>query len=88
MFVTFACVLTLYVQPSAAGSGVAEIIAMLNGVNYPDCISFKSLLVKSFGTLFAVVGGLCIGKEGPLVHIGGIFGVISCYTPLSASRYM
>ena len=87
ILVLMAVLLTLYVKPAAAGSGVAEIIAMLNGVNYPDCIGIDTFFVKSFGTLFAVCGGLAIGKEGPLVHIGGIVGVICCYSPLSWSKY-
>jgi len=61
---------------------------MLNGVNYPNCIGIDTFFVKSFGTLFAVCGGLAIGKEGPLVHIGGIVGVICCYSPLSWSKFM
>lgn len=86
--VLIACLLTIYVQPAAGGSGVAEVIAMLNGVNYNDCIRIDTFLVKAFGTLFAVCGGLCIGKEGPLVHIGAIVGVIACYMPLEYSRYL
>lgn len=56
-------------------------MGFLNGVNYKDAISFRTLFVKCFGTLFAVCGGLCIGKEGPLVHIGANVGVICCYLP-------
>lgn len=70
------------------GSGVAEVMGLLNGVNYTDAISFKTLFVKCFGTLFAVVGGLCIGKEGPLVHIGAIVGTLCCFLPFPIFDYI
>ena len=75
--VLIACSLTIWVGPGASGSGVAEIMAMLNGVNYPDAIRHRTLLVKMFGTVLAVCGGLCIGKEGPLAHIGACLGAMA-----------
>jgi H+/Cl- antiporter ClcA len=81
ILVLIAALLTVYVGPGAQGSGVPEVMGLLNGVNYKDAISFRTLFVKCFGTLFAVCGGLCIGKEGPLVHIGANVGVICCYLP-------
>ena len=80
--------MTIYIGPGAMGSGTAEVMGMLNGVNYPDAIGFKTLFVKCFGTTLAVLGGLCIGKEGPLVHIGANVGAISCYMPLKSSKYL
>jgi chloride channel 7 len=80
-FVLIAALLTVYVGPGAQGSGVAEVMGMLNGVNYTGTISFRTLFVKCFGTLFAVVAGLAVGKEGPLVHIGANIGVMVCYMP-------
>jgi chloride channel 7 len=88
LLVLIATYLTVYIGPGAMGSGVAEVMGMLNGVNYTDAISFKTLFVKCFGTLFAVVGGLCIGKEGPLVHIGSNIGVLSCYAPFAICEYI
>ena len=88
VFVLIAALLTVYVGPAAMGSGVAEVMGLLNGVNYTDAISFKTLFVKCIGTLFAVCGGLCIGKEGPLVHIGANVGVICCFMPFMFSRYL
>ena len=72
-----ASLLTIYVGPGANGSGIAEIMGLLNGINYPLAIGFRTLLVKCLGTLFAVTGGLTIGKEGPLAHIGANIGAIS-----------
>lgn len=88
LFTVIAACLVLYVAPGAKASGVAECIAMLNGVNYPNTVSFATLWVKFVGTLFAVCGGLCIGKEGPLVHMGAIVGIICCYSPFKWSEYM
>ncbi len=86
--VTIAVLLTVYVGPGATGSGVVEVMGLLNGVNYPDAIGFKTLFVKVVGLIFAISSGLCIGKEGPLVHIGAILGVITCYLPFRSFKYL
>ena len=73
--------MTTYYGPGAAGSGVAEIIGYLNGINYPNFISIPTLVTKVIGVTLAVCGKLCIGKEGPLAHIGAIIGLIAVYLP-------
>ena len=35
----------------------------------------------------AVIGGLCVGKEGPLAHIGANIGVAVLYLPLPKFEY-
>ena len=75
-------VMTVYWGPGAYGSGVPEIISYLNGVNYPGVLGFETFVTKIFANIAAVVGGLCIGKEGPLAHIGANIGVIVAYLPL------
>ena len=42
--------------------------------------------MKVFGTFFAVAGGLCIGKEGPLAHIGANVGAIAAHIPINGFR--
>mmetsp|Transcript_48437 Transcript_48437/g.65755 ORF Transcript_48437/g.65755 Transcript_48437/m.65755 type:complete len:147 (+) Transcript_48437:160-600(+) len=84
VLILISCLLTIYVAPAAAGSGVAEIIAMLNGINYPGIIAPETCFVKALGVVLAVVGGLCIGEEGPLVHIGAIVAVMVIYLPIEA----
>jgi len=74
-------IMTTYYGPGAAGSGVAELIGYLNGINYPNFIGVETLITKALGVTFAVTGKLCIGKEGPLAHIGGIAGCIVPYMP-------
>lgn len=74
------CTLTTYWGPGAAGSGVAEVIAYSNGVNYPLTIDIKTLITKIFGVVLAIAGTLAIGKEGPLAHIGANLGALVLYT--------
>lgn len=74
--------MTVYIGPGAIGGGTAELMGYFNGINYPDLIGFKTLFVKIFGLGLAVASGLCIGKEGPLAHIGAIIGHLVVYLPL------
>ena len=78
--------MTVYWGPGAAGSGLAETMAYINGVNYPGFIGVSTLITKILGVIFAVAATLKIGKEGPLAHIGSIIGVGMIYMPWSFSR--
>ena len=71
--------MTTYYGPGASGSGVAELIGYLNGVNYPGFLGYNTLITKIFGVVFAVSGRLCVGKEGPLAHIGANIGAMAPY---------
>lgn len=53
----------------AAGSGIPEIKTILSGFVIPNFLSLKVLAVKAVGATFAVSTGMCLGKEGPFVHI-------------------
>lgn len=75
--------LVVYVGPGAAASGIAELIAYLNGINYPKFINYNTLFVKIFALSLSVSAGLCVGKEGPLAHIGAIIGVAVLYLPFN-----
>ena len=74
--------MTVFWGPGANGSGVAELIGYLNGINYPGVIGFETFVTKTIGVVLAVVGGLCVGKEGPLAHIGANIGAAVVYFPL------
>ena len=74
--------MTVYWGPGANGSGVAELIGYLNGINYPNVLGFETFVTKVIGVVLAVVGGLCVGKEGPLAHIGANIGAVVAYLPL------
>ena len=73
--------ITTYYGPGAAGSGIAELIGYLNGVNYPKFIGISTLLTKVIGVCLSVSARLCIGKEGPLAHIGALLGASILYIP-------
>jgi len=87
-FAGLASILTIYVGPGANGSGIAEIFAILNGVNYPRFVEWRSLFIKCFCVIFGIVGSLCIGKEGPLAHIGGVIALcVIYYLPIKEFDY-
>ncbi|KAI3748135.1 hypothetical protein L6452_11026 [Arctium lappa] len=65
-----ATVLCVFFAPTAAGPGVPEIKAYLNGVDTPGMYDATTLFVKIIGSIGAVSAGLDLGKEGPLIHIG------------------
>ncbi|KAL6533479.1 hypothetical protein OROMI_027591 [Orobanche minor] len=65
-----AAVLCVCFAPTAAGPGIPEIKAYLNGVDTPNMFGATTMIVKIIGSVGAVSAGLDLGKEGPLVHIG------------------
>ncbi|GAB2277254.1 hypothetical protein Dimus_011961 [Dionaea muscipula] len=62
--------LCAFIAPAAAGSGIPEVKAYLNGVDAPSILAPSTLFVKIFGSVFGVSAGFVIGKEGPMVHTG------------------
>jgi H+/Cl- antiporter ClcA len=82
-----AALISVYIAPAAIGSGVAEAMGLLNGVDSPDFISLRALFVKFFGVGLAVSGGMTVGKEGPLVHMGAIVGYAVAYLPIGITKY-
>jgi len=80
--------MTVYYGPGANGSGVAEIIGVMNGINYPGVFGFNTFLTKCLGVVLAVVGGLTVGKEGPMAHIGANIGLFTAYLPFKDFDYL
>ncbi|XP_021277580.1 putative chloride channel-like protein CLC-g [Herrania umbratica] len=66
----FAAIITAYISPAAAGSGIPEVKAYLNGVDAPGIFSLRTLIVKIVGSISAVSSSLLVGKAGPMVHTG------------------
>jgi chloride channel 7 len=62
--------------PPAAGSGIPEIKAFLNGVKLDGALNFFVLIAKVFGMCLSVASSLPLGKEGPMIHVGSIIGAI------------
>tara|TARA_B110000285_G_scaffold213762_1_gene258409 strand:+ start:655 stop:942 length:288 start_codon:yes stop_codon:yes gene_type:complete len=72
---TFAAIgsaMTIYIGPGANGSGIADLMAYINGINYTGFINWNTLWIKIICVIMGISGALCIGKEGPLAHIGAI----------------
>ncbi|CAA6663925.1 unnamed protein product [Spirodela intermedia] len=59
-----------YIAPAAAGSGIPEVKAYLNGVDA------HSILARIIGSIFGVSAGFVLGKEGPMVHTGACIASI------------
>ncbi|XP_045599780.1 H(+)/Cl(-) exchange transporter 7 isoform X2 [Procambarus clarkii] len=60
------------VEPAAAGSGIPQVKCYLNGVKVPRVVRVKTLLSKVVGVTMSVLGGLAVGKEGPMIHSGAV----------------
>ena len=71
-FVGVATGLVVWIEPASSGSGIPDLKAYLNGTNLRQLLTVKALVCKVVGVLFSVGGGLCVGKEGPMVHTGAV----------------
>ncbi|THU68810.1 hypothetical protein C4D60_Mb08t07770 [Musa balbisiana] len=65
-----ASALCAYLAPAAAGSGIPEVKAYLNGIDAHPILAPSTLFVKIFGSICGVSAGFVLGKEGPMVHTG------------------
>jgi chloride channel 7 len=74
--------LTVYVAPNAAGSGIPELIGCLNGVRISEYLTPTVLLVKATAVVFAIAGTLVVGKEGPLAHVGAAAAILILFAPI------
>jgi len=70
--VTLGSFLVAYIEPAAAGSGIPQVKCYLNGVKVPRVVRVKTLLCKGLGVTLSVLGGLAVGKEGPMIHSGAV----------------
>ena len=61
-----------FVAPVAAGSGLPEVASYLNGAPpLFGTFQLRTLLVKTAGLAMVIAGGVPVGREGPMIHIGG-----------------
>lgn len=56
-----------------------QIKTVLSGFVMHGYLGKWTLSIKSLGLVLACSAGLCIGKEGPMVHIGACCGNIVAY---------
>lgn len=74
MFLVLCAGALCWYEPAAAGSGIPEIKAFLNGVNLSGVVRVPVLIAKVLGMCFSCSAGLPLGKEGPMIHAGSIIG--------------
>ena len=84
IFALMSTLMTVFYGPYAYGSGMPEVMGALNGVQGGGALYISTLITKAVGTSLAVMGNLCVGKEGPLGHIGAIVGCVIPYMPWRA----
>ncbi|EKG01795.1 chloride channel protein, putative [Trypanosoma cruzi] len=72
--VVVATAAVVFFEPAAAGGGIPDVIAYLNGVHVPHAMNFRTFVAKSISCMCAVAGGLPVGLEAPLIHLGAITG--------------
>lgn len=73
---TAAAALCAFIAPAAAGSGIPEVKAYLNGIDAHTILAPSTLFVKIFGSILGVSAGFVVGKEGPMVHTGACIASI------------
>ena len=54
----------------AGGSGIPEVMGFLNGTVMRHVLNLRAFVVKFFSCVCAVGGGLPVGPEGPMIHMG------------------
>lgn len=57
-----------------AGSGVAELKLRSKGTRLPGYFVPSTILRKIVGIILSASSGLCLGKEGPYIHIAAGIG--------------
>lgn len=67
--VLVACAITVFIAPTAAKSGIIEVRAWLNGVKLSKAVRAVTLAVKTLGISLVTAGNICVGREGPMIHI-------------------
>lgn len=76
LFVLPAAFLIGMLKPAAAGAGMPEVIAFLNGNLQTRAYELSTLILKIVGSVCIVASGLLSGFDGPMIHIGSILAYL------------
>lgn len=89
----FAWLTVHFFSPQAKGSGIPQVLAAIELANpknkhrISSLLNIKVIVVKVLSSLFMVVGGGAIGREGPTIQIAGsVFQLVNRWIPLSWPR--
>ncbi|GMS93180.1 hypothetical protein PENTCL1PPCAC_15355, partial [Pristionchus entomophagus] len=67
--VSIAACLVIFWSPITAGSGIPQIKCFLNGIDIPEVVHLRTLVIKVLGVSAAASGGICAGKASePPTH--------------------
>lgn len=64
-------VMVVFIEPSAAGSGIPSVISHLNGVRIPRFANLRALLIKICSVICCCVAGLAGGKVPNVIFESG-----------------
>jgi chloride channel 3/4/5 len=84
-------ILCKFYAPFAAGGGINEVKTVVSGHIFDRYFSGITLVFKAITVAMTTGCGLCVGKEGPFVHIGAcvgdlVGGLFPAYENLSLRR--
>ena len=74
LFAVFGTAVVCLFEPAAAGSGIPQVMAYLNGVLISKVLNVRTFVAKFASVVMAVSGGLPVGAEAPLIQLGAIVG--------------
>ncbi|CBZ31439.1 chloride channel protein, putative [Leishmania donovani] len=74
VLVAIAAGVVVYFEPAASGGGIPDVMAYLNGVHLRKAMNLRTFIAKAVSCICAVAGGLPVGLEAPLIHLGAITG--------------
>jgi len=73
-FALLAIGLVILLSPACAGSGIPEVLSFLNGNHLPGLFTLPSLVVRVSSMVLVQAAGFPVGREGPMIGIGGCVG--------------
>jgi len=79
LLVFLAVLVTRWVAPAAAGSGIPEMKTILRSPSvHKEFVKLPVLVAKLLGLVLALGSRLPVGKEGPFVHVSCITTIMLC----------